>query len=80
MKQGIGLRKDRIFRKPRRFTTNKRCWGVWFVSNYNSRPRPPEVLIEKDGTARLIRTRESVADMLVMELNALGMREKIVVK
>ncbi len=43
------------------------AYGFSMASNYNSRPRPPEVLIEMDGTARLIRTRESVADMLVLE-------------
>lgn len=43
------------------------AYGFSMASNYNSRPRPPEVLIEQDGTARLIRTRESVADMLIME-------------
>ena len=43
------------------------AYGFSMASNYNSRPRPPEVLIEIDGTVRLIRTRESVADMLVKE-------------
>ncbi len=47
------------------------AYGFCMASNYNSRPRPPEVLIERDGTARLIRTRESVADMLVMETECL---------
>ena len=47
------------------------AYGFCMASNYNSRPRPPEVLIEKDGSARLIRTRELVADMLVMETKCL---------
>jgi diaminopimelate decarboxylase len=32
------------------------------ASNYNSRPRPAEVLVEK-GEPRLIRERESLEDM-----------------
>ena len=32
-------------------------------SNYNQRQRPAEVLIQSDGTARLIRRRESLEDL-----------------
>ncbi len=43
------------------------AYGFSMASNYNSRPRAPEVLIEIDGAARLVRTRESIADMLALE-------------
>jgi diaminopimelate decarboxylase len=36
------------------------------ASNYNMAPRPAVVMVA-DGEARLIRRRESVADMLAME-------------
>ena len=36
-------------------------------SNYNSRPRPAEVLIE-DTTATLIRRRETLRDLLAPEI------------
>lgn len=32
-------------------------------SNYNMRRRPAEVLIQSDGTARLIRRRENLEDL-----------------
>jgi len=35
-------------------------------SNYNSRPHAPEVLIE-GGKARLIRRRQTVADLIGLE-------------
>lgn len=42
------------------------AYGMALASNYNTRPRPAEVLI--DGkTIRLIRRRESVADLLRLE-------------
>lgn len=39
------------------------AYAFSMASNYNSRPRPAEVLIE-DGQARLIRERESYADLV----------------
>ncbi|MGB6975013.1 MAG: diaminopimelate decarboxylase [Terracidiphilus sp.] len=42
------------------------AYGMAQSSNYNSRPRPAEVLIES-GRARLIRRRETVADLLAPE-------------
>jgi diaminopimelate decarboxylase len=42
------------------------AYGMVLASNYNTRPRPAEVLI--DGkTVRLVRRRESVADLLRLE-------------
>jgi diaminopimelate decarboxylase len=42
------------------------AYGMVLASNYNTRPRPAEVLV--DGkTAKLIRRRESVADLLRLE-------------
>ncbi|MFZ0270467.1 MAG: diaminopimelate decarboxylase [Acidobacteriaceae bacterium] len=42
------------------------AYGMSLASNYNSRPRPAEVLV--DGRrSRLIRRRESIADLLAME-------------
>ena len=43
------------------------AYGFSMASNYNSRPRPAEVLIE-GGQARLIRRRESFADLWAQEL------------
>ena len=37
------------------------------ASNYNSNPRPPIVMV-KDGTARLIRRRETPADLMVTDI------------
>jgi diaminopimelate decarboxylase len=37
------------------------------TSNYNSRPRPAEVLVE-DGKARLIRKRETFEDLIKNEI------------
>ncbi|MGH9498202.1 MAG: diaminopimelate decarboxylase [Terriglobales bacterium] len=43
------------------------AYGMSLASNYNTRPRPAEVLI--DGkTTRLIRRRESIADLFRLEL------------
>ncbi len=42
------------------------AYGMSLASNYNTRPRPAEVLI--DGrTAKLVRRRESIADLLRLE-------------
>jgi len=43
------------------------AYGMAQSSNYNSRPRAAEVLVE-DGKARLIRRRETIADLLDPEL------------
>lgn len=42
------------------------AYGYVLASNYNSRPRPVEVLVE-GGAARLIRRRETVADLMAGE-------------
>jgi len=39
------------------------AYGFSMTSNYNSRPRPPEVLIE-NGSFRVIRKRESYEDLI----------------
>ena len=39
------------------------AYGFTMSSNYNQRLRPAEVLIQSDGTARLIRRRESPDDL-----------------
>jgi diaminopimelate decarboxylase len=41
-------------------------------SNYNSRPLIPEVLVDGD-TARLIRRRQTVAELLALELGLDGL-------
>jgi len=43
--------------------TNAGSYGFTMSSNYNSRPRPAEVLVE-DGKARLIRKRETLEDLI----------------
>jgi diaminopimelate decarboxylase len=48
---------------------NTGAYGFSMSSNYNSRPRPAEVLIE-DGKARLIRKRETWKDLLTHQLYA----------
>ncbi len=42
------------------------AYGLSLSSNYNTRPRPPEVLVE-GKRARLIRRRETVRELLRME-------------
>lgn len=42
------------------------AYGMSLSSNYNTRPRPAEVLVE-GGRSRLVRKRESVADLLAPE-------------
>jgi diaminopimelate decarboxylase len=42
------------------------AYGMSLASNYNSRPRPAEVLVE-GRHVRLIRERETVANMLAAE-------------
>lgn len=46
---------------------NAGAYGFSMASNYNSRPRPAEVLV-KDGKAILIRRRETVEDLLALQL------------
>jgi diaminopimelate decarboxylase len=41
------------------------AYGMVMASNYNARPRPPEIVIERDGQSwREARRRESIADLL----------------
>jgi diaminopimelate decarboxylase len=41
------------------------AYGMVMASNYNARPRPPEIVIEPDGaTWRVARQRESWDDLL----------------
>lgn len=44
------------------------AYGASMSSNYNSRPLLPEVLIER-GAHRLIRRRQSIADLIALETN-----------
>ena len=46
------------------------AYGFAMTSNYNARPRPPEVLVEGD-TFTVIRARESLADLTANERNHL---------
>ena len=39
------------------------AYGFVAASNYNSRPRPPEILVEGDGY-RVIRQRETYEDLI----------------
>lgn len=43
------------------------AYGMSLSSNYNSRPRPAEVLVE-NGRARLIRRRETMGDLMAPEV------------
>lgn len=43
------------------------AYGIGLASNYNSRPRPAEVMVE-NGEARLIRRRETLSQMFADEL------------
>lgn len=47
------------------------AYGMSESSNYNTRLRPPEVLVE-GAKARLIRRRETMADLLEPELSGIG--------
>lgn len=39
------------------------AYGFVMASQYNARPRPPEILVER-GEARVVRARETIADLL----------------
>jgi diaminopimelate decarboxylase len=43
------------------------AYGMSLTSNYNTRTRPPELLIE-DGKARIVRRRETLRDLLGPEV------------
>ena len=43
------------------------AYGSTMGSNYNSRPRPPEVLIRESGQVDLIRRRETFEDLIELE-------------
>jgi diaminopimelate decarboxylase len=47
------------------------AYGMTMASNYNSRPRPPEVLVDR-GRAIEVRARESVASLFALEKRAGG--------
>jgi len=47
------------------------AYGMSISSNYNTRPRPAEVMVDKDR-ARLIRRRETIGDQIGIEEEALG--------
>ena len=42
------------------------AYGHAMSSNYNQRLRPAEVLVQSDGTARLIRRRDTIEDLLAV--------------
>jgi diaminopimelate decarboxylase len=46
------------------------AYGFVMASNYNARPRPPEVLIDSDGF-KVVRPRETLSDMLAGERDCL---------
>ncbi len=46
---------------------NAGAYGYSMASNYNSRPRPAEVLV-KDGRALLVRRRETLEDLLALQV------------
>ena len=43
---------------------NAGAYGFAMASTYNLRPRPAEVMIDDDGATRVIRRRETIADLL----------------
>ncbi|MGA1553370.1 MAG: diaminopimelate decarboxylase family protein, partial [Burkholderiaceae bacterium] len=43
------------------------AYGSTMGSNYNSRARPPEVLIRSDGSVNLIRRRETFQELIELE-------------
>ena len=46
------------------------AYGMVMASNYNARPRPPEVVVEEDGqTWQISRHRETLDDLLQQEVH-----------
>jgi diaminopimelate decarboxylase len=43
------------------------AYGMAMASNYNTRPRPPEVLVLEDGQAIEVRSREPIASLYALE-------------
>ena len=62
------LCKDRMMPKAQRGdivgVLDAGAYGYSMCSNYNSRPRPAEVMICKDGSVKLIRRRETYEDLM----------------
>ncbi|GFM31899.1 diaminopimelate decarboxylase [Desulfovibrio subterraneus] len=52
------------------------AYGYVMTSPYNQRLRPAEVLIQSDGKPRLIRRRETIADLLAMYPEAAELTER----
>ena len=44
------------------------AYGASMSSNYNTRPLIPEVLVEGNGQARLIRRKQTVAELIALEV------------
>jgi diaminopimelate decarboxylase len=42
------------------------AYGMAMASNYNTRPRPPEVLVDR-GEAHVVRSREPIASLFALE-------------
>ncbi len=42
------------------------AYGYSMCSTYNSRPRPAEVMVKKDGSVELIRRRETIEDLMTL--------------
>ena len=61
------LAKDRMLPQIRRgdlaCILDTGAYGYSMCSSYNSRPRPAEVMICKDGRVKLIRRRETIEDL-----------------
>jgi len=51
------------------------AYGMAMASNYNSRPRPPEILVE-GGRALEVRARESVESMFALEKRLAAARDR----
>ena len=62
-KRGLSLTKDSILA-----ILDAGAYGHVMSSNYNSRPRPPEILVD-DCEVRLIRRRESFQDLISTQTN-----------